>query len=101
MAITRDVATKVKEMMIKNVTGGSSSYQSLNKLNGAGKTGTAQFAVDDGTRVHAWFIGFAPQENPEIAFAVVVEDLADINENTGARQAIPVVRDILNYWKNR
>lgn len=101
LAITRDVATKVKEMMIKNVTSGSSSYQSLSKLNGAGKTGTAQFAVDDGTRVHAWFIGFAPQENPEIAFAVVVEDLADINENTGARQAIPVVRDILSYWKNR
>ena len=101
LAMTREVATKVKEMMIKNVTSGSSSYQSLSKLNGAGKTGTAQFAVDDGTRVHAWFIGFAPQENPEIAFAVVVEDLADVNENTGARQAIPVAKDILTYWKNR
>ncbi|MGB4187104.1 MAG: penicillin-binding transpeptidase domain-containing protein, partial [Limnochordia bacterium] len=36
----------------------------------AGKTGTAENAHG---RDHAWFIGFAPAENPRIAVAVLVE----------------------------
>lgn len=36
----------------------------------AGKTGTAQ---NPGGRDHAWFIGYAPVENPKIAVAVLVE----------------------------
>jgi peptidoglycan glycosyltransferase len=35
-----------------------------------GKTGTAE--AGDGTS-HAWFIGFAPAEAPEVAIAVIVE----------------------------
>lgn len=100
-ALSQEVAAIVKAMMIQNVKSGGSSYRSLDRNSGAGKTGTAQFEVSDGTRVHAWFIGFAPQKNPRIAFAVVMEDLADVKENTGAQQAIPVVRDLLNYWNSR
>ncbi|WFF73616.1 penicillin-binding protein 2 [Proteiniclasticum sp. QWL-01] len=100
-ALSQEVAATVKAMMIQNVKSGGSSYRSLDRNSGAGKTGTAQFEVSDGTRVHAWFIGFAPQKNPRIAFAVVMEDLADVKENTGAQQAIPVVRDLLNYWNSR
>lgn len=100
-ALSRTVANTVADLMIENVKSGGSSYRSLDKVDGAGKTGTAQFAVKDGTRVHAWFIGFAPQKDPKIAFAVIVEDLADVKENTGAQQAIPVVREILDYWLSR
>jgi len=42
-------------------------------LHTAGKTGTAQFALGEKPRVDSWFIGFAPADNPQIAYAVVVE----------------------------
>jgi penicillin-binding protein 2 len=38
----------------------------------AGKTGTAQNAQDP-THDHAWFVGFAPAENPTIVVAVMLE----------------------------
>jgi penicillin-binding protein A len=37
----------------------------------AGKSGTAE--LDGGATPHAWFIGFAPVDNPVVAIAVVVE----------------------------
>jgi penicillin-binding protein 2 len=36
----------------------------------AGKTGTAQSGQD---RTHAWFVGFAPEENPKVAMVVFLE----------------------------
>ena len=38
----------------------------------AGKTGTAQNRP--GAAPHAWFIGFAPAEDPQVAVAVIVEN---------------------------
>ena len=100
-AVDAAVAARVKAMMIRNISAGGTSYRSLQPYDGAGKTGTAQFAVAGGTRVHAWFIGFAPQKDPDIAFAVILEDLEDVSANTGAQKAIPVVRQMLDYWQNR
>ena len=37
----------------------------------AGKSGTAE--LDGGATPHAWFIGFAPVDDPQVAIAVVVE----------------------------
>ena len=50
------------------------------------KTGSAEAA---GNKVHAWFVGFAPFENPEIAIVVMVE-----NGGHGNYTA-EVVRDIM------
>ncbi len=49
----------------------------------AGKTGTAE--SDDPNRNQAWFIGFAPAEDPPVAVAVVIEDTA----STGGEAAAP------------
>ena len=51
-----------------------------------GKTGSAEAP---GNKVHAWFVGFAPFENPEIAIVVMVE-----NGGHGNYTA-EVVRDIM------
>lgn len=51
-----------------------------------GKTGSAEAPND---QVHAWFVGFAPFENPEIAIVVMVE-----NGGHGNYTA-EVVRDIM------
>lgn len=56
----------------------------------AGKTGTAQnpHGAD-----HAWFVAFAPYENPEIAVAVLVE-----KGGHGGSAAAPVVKRILEAY---
>ncbi len=100
-ALSPAIAGQVHDMMAENTVLGGSAYRSLADIDGAGKTGTGQFEVGEGTRVNAWFTGFAPAEDPKIAIAVVLEDLADINDNTGARQALPIAREIMTFWLDR
>ena len=71
----------------------------------AGKTGTAQvIAIKQGEkyvesrvaerhRDHAWFIAFAPAEQPRIALAVIAE-----NSGFGARAAAPIARQVFDYY---
>ncbi len=65
----------------------------------AGKTGTAQVHGKDGNLNIAWFICFAPVENPKIAVAVVLE--GNVGEETGGgRNAGPVAQAILKKWQD-
>lgn len=71
----------------------------------AGKTGTAQVkSIAQGKRYnkaaissrhwdHAWFTGFAPVEDPQIALAVIVE-----NGGGGSKVAAPIGRALFDYW---
>jgi penicillin-binding protein 2 len=68
----------------------------------AGKTGTAQKRVTKdgktGNINYAWFICFAPIENPEIAVSVVVEG-ETIGENFGGgTNALPVASAVLKKY---
>ncbi len=54
----------------------------------AGKTGTAQIGRDRPD--HAWFVGYAPAENPQIAFAIALEYSGD-----GAMAAGPVAKHMV------
>ncbi len=62
----------------------------------AGKTGTTQ---NPHGKDHAWFIGFAPFDHPEVAVAVMVE-----NGGYGGSVAAPIAHDLLQLYfqkKNR
>ena len=71
----------------------------------AGKTGTAQvFTIkqtentrakitDERKRDHAWFIAFAPADDPKIAISVLVE-----NGGFGAAAAAPIARKVLDAY---
>lgn len=70
----------------------------------AGKTGTAEYyAVDDQGNLildkkgrlptHAWFAGFAPYNNPEIALVVFLEGGGE-----GSQRAVPVAVEIMRYY---
>lgn len=61
----------------------------------AGKTGTAENEHQDG-QPHAWFVGFTPADEPEIAVAVVVE-----NGGLGGAVAAPIAREIIETWWKR
>jgi len=64
-----------------------------------GKTGTAQVVSLDAAcsgdkcRDHAWFVGFAPTDKPEIAAAVVVE-----HGGFGAAAAAPIVGALMQRY---
>ncbi len=69
-------------------TGRAACYRDITV---AGKTGTAQNPHGED---HAWFIGFAPSEAPQIAFCILVE-----NGGSGGRVAAPIAREIIkNYF---
>ena len=69
----------------------------------AGKTGTAQVykmsagidadKMDKAQRDHAWFVGYAPADDPRIAFAVVVE-----HGGHGGTTAAPIARKVLEAF---
>ena len=56
----------------------------------SGKTGTAEVGVGERRRKNAWFIAYAPSENPTTAVALVVE-----NADGGGTTAAPKVCEIL------
>jgi len=66
----------------------------------AGKTGTAQavqldrFAKGEGPADHAWFVGFAPAENPEIVVTALVENAGE----GGGVASAPLVRQVLEAF---
>jgi penicillin-binding protein 2 len=68
-----------------------------------GKTGTAQQAVYEGGQFkgnlnYAWFIGFAPYDNPEIAVAIILEGTAPGEEYGGGHLAAPVAGTIFKKY---
>lgn len=65
-----------------NLPGGTGGAARVPGINVAGKTGTAQ---NPHGKDHAWFIGFAPYENPKIAICVLVE-----NAGYGGVYAAPI-----------
>ncbi|MEK7462810.1 MAG: penicillin-binding transpeptidase domain-containing protein [Patescibacteria group bacterium] len=58
-----------------------------------GKTGSSQ--VSNNTKTNAFFVGFMPLENPQIAILVLIE-----NAKEGSLNAVPVAKDVLEwyYW---
>jgi penicillin-binding protein 2 len=66
-------------------------------LDVAGKTGTAQVQVKEGTIDIAWFVCFAPIEDPRIAIAVAVEGDKP-GDFYGSREAVPVADAVLKAW---
>ena len=65
----------------------------------AGKTGTAQ---NETGAPHAWFISFAPAEDPQVAVAVIVEHGGDAgNEATGGQVAAPIAARLIRQVLGR
>jgi len=93
-AVSPQVAQAVSAMMVTVVESGTGTAAQIDGVSVAGKTGTAQ--ADGDPRPHAWFIGFAPAEAPEIAVAVIVERGGNSgSEATGGRIAAPIARDVM------
>ncbi len=110
--VSNDDIDTVRRGMWKvvNQLGGTAfDYAKSDMLEYSGKSGTAQVKSmkrrDDDEdlknwhpdRDHAWFAGFAPSENPEIAFVVLLE-----HGGSGGKHAGPVAKQVVEaYFKDR
>ena len=87
---------------VVNEVGGTGRRQRLKHLAFAGKTGTAQVVRLGASnarrfRDHAWFVAYAPYENPEVAVSVLVE-----HGEHGSTAAAPIARQLFEqYFKDR
>jgi penicillin-binding protein 2 len=106
----RDVSVSVESLNlvrralygVVNETKGTAFKARSEKIEVAGKTGTAQIWAprhrDEGgqpyeKQYHAWFAGFAPAARPKIAFAVIVE-----RGGRGAEVAAPVAMQMVDGY---
>ena len=70
--MSEETAAQVSELMVGVANDGTASALSTSLGQLAGKTGTAEIDVEAGLN-RAWFIGFAPAEDPQIAVAAMIE----------------------------
>ena len=102
----KDLDLVRRAMVAVTQPGGTAVYASLGApYHIAGKTGTAQVIamkqgekydvknVDERLRDHAWFIAYAPAEQPKIALVVLAE-----NGGHGGGVAAPIARKVLDYY---
>lgn len=96
----------LRDAMQGVVDQGTATRARIRGITIAGKTGTAQPSSGEAPKdmkredrperyqEHAWFAGFAPVEEPEVAFAIVLEHVG----LHGGEAAAPIAHDILTAW---
>ena len=91
-AVSPQVAAKLTDLMV----GAEKFTQQNGAIPGvqiASKTGTAEHGTDPrNTPPHAWYIAFAPAQDPKVAVAVLVENGGDRLSATGGALAAPIGR---------
>lgn len=93
-AMSASNATKLTQMMISTVVRGTATSAKIQGVEVAGKTGTAQSTPS--RPPYAWFVAFAPAQNPKIAVAVLVESSnTGRDEIAGGRLAGPIARAVM------
>jgi len=81
----------IQKGMRENVVSGSGVALASLPVKAAGKTGTAQYAMNKKT--HAWYTVYAPYDDPEIAMAIIIEGGGE-----GHAAAVPVAKEVLEWY---
>jgi peptidoglycan glycosyltransferase len=81
-------------MMVQVVNRGTGTTAQLPGIPVAGKTGTAQSRAD--RPPYAWFVSFAPADDPKVAVAVLVEDAGVARDAiSGSGLAAPIAKRVM------
>jgi peptidoglycan glycosyltransferase len=87
-------ANTLTQMMVEVVDAGTGQTAQIPGVKVAGKTGTAQTGEE--TLPYAWFVSFAPADNPEVAVAVLVEDAGVARDAiSGSGLAAPIAKSVM------
>ncbi len=85
----------IKRLMYDVVQKGTGKNAKVEGFEVCGKTGTAE--IPNSAKTHAWFVSFAPYENPELVVVVFVE-----KGGFGGEIAAGIAKQIYTWWqKNR
>jgi penicillin-binding protein 2 len=97
IGLNADQLEALRGGMVRCVEEGTARVARIPGLPYAGKTGTSEY-FKKGEKAHlAWMIGYAPADNPVVAFAVLVEGQTDTN-TWGGKTAGPVAKEMLETW---
>jgi peptidoglycan glycosyltransferase len=93
-AVSSTTASEVTKLMVSTVDNGTASPAAIPGISVAGKTGTAQTGTDRSP--YAWFISYAPADNPQVAVAVMIQN-ADIprSEIAGGLLGGPIAKAVM------
>ncbi|MGL5826566.1 MAG: peptidoglycan D,D-transpeptidase FtsI family protein [Nocardioides sp.] len=93
-AVSAATADQLTEMMIQTVNSGTGTAAKIPGYAVAGKTGTAQSSKN--RPPYAWFVSFAPADDPMVALAVLVESSSfPRDEIAGGRLGAPIAKAVM------
>lgn len=99
-AVSPSTAEELTKMMVATVDDGTGSPAQIDGMEVAGKTGTAQ--SDPDRPPYAWFVSFAPADDPQVAIAVMVENSPiDRDEIAGGQLGGPIAKRIIEAVVNQ
>lgn len=97
----RNLGIMMEAMKLAAEPYGTANTGKPENINIGGKTGTAEYGLptydDEGKaeyKTHAWFSGFAPYDDPEIAIIVFLKN------GVGSTHAAPIAKEVLEYYFN-
>jgi penicillin-binding protein 2 len=105
LAVRDTVLKQVQDALVDTVAHGTGNKAKLPDIAVGGKTGTSQVVTIGRTRLkahqmkwnqrdHAWFVAFAPAEEPTIAVATLVEHA----DGGGGAVAAPITKEVLKTY---
>jgi peptidoglycan glycosyltransferase len=99
-AVSSSVARDLTQMMIEVVDRGTGTTAQIPGIKVGGKTGTAQTSAD--RNPYAWFVSFAPADDPEVAVAVLIEDAGVARDAiSGSGLAAPIAKRVMEAVINK
>ena len=99
-AMSSSTAEELTKMMVATVEEGTATPAQIPGMQVAGKTGTAQSTPD--RPPYAWFVSFAPADDPQVAVAVMVESSETAREEiAGGLLGGPIAKAIMQAVINK
>ena len=94
-AVSSSTASELTKLMVATVDDGTAYPAAIPGVVVAGKTGTAQSGIDN-VPPYAWFVSFAPADDPQVAVAVMIQK-ADIprGEIAGGQLGGPIAKAVM------
>lgn len=95
-AVSASTADQLTDLMVYTVDEGTASPAAISGVSVAGKTGTAQSGNPD-VPPYAWFVSFAPAQDPQVAVAVMIQKIDGVErgEIAGGQLGGPVAKAIM------
>jgi peptidoglycan glycosyltransferase len=94
-AMSSETARELKAMMVSVVSEGTGTPAAIPGVEVGGKTGTAE-SGREGVSNYAWFVSFAPADDPQVAVAVMIQNAGVPNDDiAGGRLAGPIAKSVM------